>query len=61
MTTAEKIKTLRKSAGLKQKDLAEKLGVKQQKISEYENGIYEPKYKTVIRIEEICKPKKQTK
>lgn len=58
MTTAEKIKTLRKSAGLKQKDLAEKLGVKQQKISEYENGIYEPKYKTMMEIIKICKAKR---
>jgi transcriptional regulator with XRE-family HTH domain len=58
MTTAEKIISLRKSAGLTQKQLAEKLGLKQQKISEYENGIYEPKYKTMMEIIKLCKAKR---
>jgi len=55
MTASEKIKTLRTKAGFTQSQLAEKLGVKQPKVAQWESGKVEPLYKTVIRIEEICK------
>jgi transcriptional regulator with XRE-family HTH domain len=55
MTASEKIKTLRTKAGFTQKELAEKLGVAQSRIGRWESGKVEPLYKTVMRIEEICK------
>jgi DNA-binding XRE family transcriptional regulator len=39
----EMVKALRHHLGLSQMELAEELGVRQQTISEWENGIYEPK------------------
>lgn len=54
MTTAETIKALRTKAGIHQQQLAERLGVKQQKISEWENGKHEPRHSTMLSIIEIC-------
>ncbi len=39
---SETIKALRLQMGLSQKELAEELGVRQQTVSEWENGVYEP-------------------
>lgn len=52
MTTAEKIRQARKAAGLSQAQLAEKLGVTQNQISEYETGKRKPKLSTLLRIAE---------
>jgi DNA-binding transcriptional regulator YiaG len=43
---AEKIKALRDYLGLTQQQLAEELGVRQQTISEWEVGVYEPRRST---------------
>ena len=50
MSTAEKIKEMRKKAGLSQKELGEKLGVSQVMISAYESGIRKPKIETLQKI-----------
>ena len=42
MNIGNKIKELRKSNNMSQKDLAQKLGVGQSTISEWENATYEP-------------------
>jgi DNA-binding transcriptional regulator YiaG len=43
---AEKIRALRDHLGLTQQQLAEELGVRQQTISEWEVGVYEPRRST---------------
>ncbi|MBR5714052.1 MAG: helix-turn-helix transcriptional regulator [Clostridia bacterium] len=50
MTTGERIKDMRKKLGLTQKELAERMGVKDAVISQYETGIRMPKYETVVRF-----------
>lgn len=44
---AQKLKELRKSAGMTQEDLSKILGVGRSTISEYERGVIEPKRKTL--------------
>jgi len=43
---AEKIRALRDHLGLTQQQLAEELGVRQQTISEWEVGVYQPRRST---------------
>ena len=43
---AEKIKALREHLGMTQQQLAEELGVRQQTISEWEVGMYQPRRST---------------
>lgn len=50
MTTGERIKQARIAAGLKQKELAEKLGVSYTLVSQYERNIRNPKFETLKRI-----------
>ena len=50
MTTGEKIKQARTAAGLTQKDLAAKLEIVPNTISQYENGTRKPKIETLRRI-----------
>ncbi len=50
---AENLRSLRKSAGLSQKKLAEELGVDQRTVSAWENGICEPSYALLARLCEI--------
>ena len=40
---AERVRTLRERLGLTQRQLAEELGVRQQTVSEWETGIYQPR------------------
>ena len=40
---SERIRTLRRHMGLTQSELAEKLGTRQQTISEWEKGMYQPR------------------
>ncbi len=49
-TIGEKIRTVRKSAGLTQAQLANKLGVTPQTVSQYECGDKTPKLQTLRRI-----------
>ena len=39
----ENIQALRKHLGLTQQEMADKLGTRQQTISEWENGMYQPR------------------
>jgi DNA-binding transcriptional regulator YiaG len=40
---AERVRTLRERLGLTQRQLADALGVRQQTVSEWETGIYQPR------------------
>ncbi len=40
---SERIQTLRRHLGLTQRELAERLGTRQQTISEWETGMYQPR------------------
>lgn len=46
----EQLKTLRKINGLTQKELAEKLKIKQNSYSDWENGKSEPNIEMLVRI-----------
>lgn len=50
MTTGEKIREARTAAGFTQKDLAAKLEIVPNTISQYENGTRKPKIETLRRI-----------
>ena len=50
---SENLKILRTANNLKQKDLAEKLGVDQRTVSAWENNICEPDIKTLLKLKEI--------
>ena len=47
---AEQLKTLRKKNSLTQKELAEKVGVKQNSYANWENGKREPNIEMLVRI-----------
>lgn len=46
----ERIRAVRKAAGVTQRELAERLGIFYQQISQYERGERNPKYETVEKI-----------
>jgi len=48
------LREMRKSAGLKQADLAKMLGYSQAKISEYESGKHSPGFETIQRWADAC-------
>lgn len=50
MTTGQRIQQARKSAGLSQKQLGEKLGLSASMIRQWENDLRNPKLETLIRI-----------
>ncbi|MGI5855927.1 MAG: helix-turn-helix domain-containing protein [Candidatus Merdivicinus sp.] len=50
MTISEKIREARSKAGLTQQQLADKLGVSQQYIANYESGKHYPKIQTLQKI-----------
>lgn len=50
MTTGERIRTLRKSRNLTQKQLGELAGIAEPTIRRYELGKLNPKYETVVKI-----------
>lgn len=50
MTTGQLIKVARKSAGLTQKELGEKLGIAYQTLAQWENDLRNPKIETLNRI-----------
>lgn len=49
-STGDKIKTARKQAGLTQKELGQRMGVKPQTVAQWENGLRKPKIETVQKI-----------
>ena len=48
-TTANRIKKLRKKAGLNQSQLAQQTGISEQSISKYERGKRNPKIETIYK------------
>lgn len=50
MTVGERIRSLRKSAGLTQKELGQKLGVSASMIGQYETNLRNPKFETLKKI-----------
>ena len=52
MTIGERIKQARKAKGLKQKELAEAVGVAEVTIRQYEGGKYSPKCDKIVKIAE---------
>lgn len=52
MTTGQRIKLARKSAGLTQKELGQKLGITYQTVAQWENNLRNPKHETLMRIAE---------
>lgn len=48
-----KIKELRVIKNFSQQDLAEKLGVKQNTVSQYENNVKRPSYEILIQLSNI--------
>lgn len=50
MTSGERIKRFRKEKGLKQQELADKLGVTQSLIASWEVGVRNPKKETLDKI-----------
>lgn len=50
MTIGEKIKDLRKSAGLSQAELAFRLGLFQKDVSRWESGTHSPQAETLARL-----------
>lgn len=53
MNIAQNIKQLRKEMGLTQKELAERVGVTQQCVSDWENGKIEPTISYVAKLSKI--------
>lgn len=49
----EKLKELRSNSGMSQKQIAEKLNIKQSNISDWENGISRPDYEKLIMLADI--------
>lgn len=53
MTLITKIKELREEAGIKQSELAEKVGVRRETIVHLENGKYNPSLKLAMDIAKV--------
>ena len=53
MSLGMEIKVRRVMAGMKQKELAEKLGVSQGKISAYELDMMKPSIKSIVKLSEV--------
>ncbi|MEM7029219.1 MAG: helix-turn-helix transcriptional regulator [Chloroflexota bacterium] len=53
--SSEQIKNLRQHAGWTQQDLADRMGVRQQTISEWETGLHTPRYSTSKHLNLIAK------
>ena len=50
MTFGERLKAIREQKGLSQRELGERLGVRQQTIAQYEKAVDLPKMKTIEKI-----------
>lgn len=48
-----RVKEQRSAKGLSQKDLADKLGIKQNTVSQYENNIKRPSYEMLVLLANI--------
>lgn len=52
---AERLKALRLTIGLSQKQVSERIGVTASMISAYENGIRQPSYEVLARLSKLLK------
>lgn len=50
MTIGERIREIRKSRGLTQRELGERLGLSYQSIAQWENDLRKPKSETILKI-----------
>jgi len=50
MEFGERFKEARKQCGLSQKQVAEKLGIEQSNISDWENNVSRPEYENLIAL-----------
>ena len=50
MIIIEKLKHLRERAGVKQGELAEKLGITQSAVSQWESGLCNPDYRYLLKL-----------
>lgn len=50
MTIGERIREIRKSRGLTQRELGERLGLSYQSIAQWENNLRKPKSETILKI-----------
>ena len=55
--TAERIAELRAELGLTQADMADELGVRQQTVSEWETGRYEPRGASARMLQHLAESK----
>ena len=53
MELGKKFKELRKQSGLTQKQVAEKLGIKQSNVSDWENNVSRPEYENLIKLAQL--------
>lgn len=53
MSFASRLRQAREQAGFTQQDLAKKLGVTKNAISNYENGVSSPKWEILIKIFDV--------
>mgnify|MGYP000104853862 CR=1 FL=1 len=53
MSFASRLRQAREQAGFTQQDLAKKLGVTKNAISNYENGVSSPKWEILVEIFDI--------
>jgi len=53
MEFSERLKTLRKEAGLTQVDVAEKLGISQPAYASWERGIKKPTQQNLVKISQV--------
>lgn len=49
----DNIKRLRKNKGLKQQEIADILGIKQNSYSDWENGKTEPSYENLVKLADL--------
>lgn len=52
MNFGDKIKEIRKKKGISQRQLGEKMGIKQQTVAQYEKAVEQPKLATVRKLAE---------
>ena len=50
----ENIQTIRKHRGMKQQELADKIGINMQSLSKIERGVNYPTFDTLEKIMEMC-------
>ena len=50
MLFGENFRKMRQEAGLSQKDVAEKLGIYQSNVSDWENDVSRPEYERLIQL-----------